>query len=76
MVDEFNNRPSLFLFLISTKAGGVGLNLTSANRVVIFDPSWSPADDLQVGGHMNMHIMGPDSYKLYIVCNSLTGGKP
>lgn len=46
-VDRFNNDPLQYLFLISTKAGGVGLNIVSANRVVIFDPSWNPAHDLQ-----------------------------
>jgi DNA excision repair protein ERCC-6-like 2 len=32
-VDKFNNDPNMFVFLISTRAGGVGLNITSANKV-------------------------------------------
>ncbi|KOS23074.1 DNA excision repair protein ERCC-6-like 2 [Escovopsis weberi] len=47
VVDSFNSDPSRFVFLISTKAGGVGLNITSANKVVIVDPHWNPAYDLQ-----------------------------
>lgn len=46
-VDDFNSDPGQFVFLISTKAGGVGLNITSANKVVVFDPNWNPAYDLQ-----------------------------
>ena len=43
MVNEFNNSKSKNIFLISLKAGGTGLNLTSADVVIHFDPWWNPA---------------------------------
>lgn len=47
MVQSFNSTPETSIFLLSTKAGGVGLNLTGANVVIIYDPSWNPANDMQ-----------------------------
>ena len=47
LVDEFNNRPDLHVFLLTTKVGGLGVNLTGANRVIIYDPDWNPSTDIQ-----------------------------
>ncbi|CAO3626649.1 unnamed protein product [Cunninghamella blakesleeana] len=48
LVDQFNDpEGEEFVFLLSSKAGGCGLNLIGANRLVLFDPDWNPAADQQ-----------------------------
>ncbi|KAJ7332778.1 hypothetical protein JRQ81_014958 [Phrynocephalus forsythii] len=48
IVERFNNLSSPeFIFMLSSKAGGCGLNLIGANRLVMFDPDWNPANDEQ-----------------------------
>ena len=47
LVEEFNNTDKNRVFLISLKAGGTGLNLTSASMVIHFDPWWNPAVENQ-----------------------------
>jgi superfamily II DNA or RNA helicase len=47
VVDEFKSNEDIRLFLISIKAGGVGLNLTEADYVFILDPWWNPATEQQ-----------------------------
>ncbi|CAO1616307.1 unnamed protein product [Sympodiomycopsis kandeliae] len=48
LVDKFNDPEAPeFIFLLSSKAGGCGLNLIGANRLVLFDPDWNPAADQQ-----------------------------
>lgn len=46
-VDRFNQSPHIPIFLISLKAGGTGLNLTSADYVIHYDPWWNPAVESQ-----------------------------
>lgn len=49
LVDDFNRLPAnaCFAFLLSAKAGGTGLNLIGASRLVLFDVDWNPATDMQ-----------------------------
>ncbi len=44
---SFNDDPGMFAFLLSTRAGGLGINLTSADTVVLYDSDWNPQSDLQ-----------------------------
>ncbi|XP_018339154.1 PREDICTED: DNA excision repair protein ERCC-6-like [Trachymyrmex septentrionalis] len=46
-IQKFNNDSSYFVFLLTTRVGGLGINLIGANRVVIYDPDWNPATDAQ-----------------------------
>ncbi|KAK3318178.1 SNF2 family N-terminal domain-containing protein [Apodospora peruviana] len=46
-IEEFNSNPSIKVFLLSTRAGGQGINLASADTVVLFDSDWNPQQDLQ-----------------------------
>jgi SNF2 family DNA or RNA helicase len=47
IVEEFNTSEQKKVFLISLRAGGTGLNLTSADNVIIFDPWWNPSVENQ-----------------------------
>ncbi len=72
VINEFQNTADKHLFFISLKAGGVGLNLTSADYVFILDPWWNPAAELQAINRA--HRIGQEKkvfvYK-YISCNSI-----
>jgi DNA excision repair protein ERCC-6 len=47
LVDKYNADESVFVFLLTTKVGGLGINLTGANRIIIYDPDWNPSNDIQ-----------------------------
>jgi SNF2 family DNA or RNA helicase len=72
IVDSFQSNPENKIFLISLKAGGVGLNLTAADYVFILDPWWNPASEMQalnrahrIGQHKSVFV-----YR-YITSNSI-----
>uniref|UniRef100_A0A7N6F5V7 Helicase, lymphoid specific n=1 Tax=Anabas testudineus TaxID=64144 RepID=A0A7N6F5V7_ANATE len=46
-MSKFSKDPEVFIFLLSTRAGGLGINLTAADTVIIFDSDWNPQADLQ-----------------------------
>ncbi|KAF2277477.1 uncharacterized protein EI97DRAFT_375134 [Westerdykella ornata] len=47
LLDQFYNDESINVFMLSTKSGGAGINLACANKVIIFDSSFNPQDDIQ-----------------------------
>ncbi len=57
-VDRFQNEADIAFFLISLKAGGVGLNLTAADYVIHIDPWWNPAVEMQAADRA--HRIGQD----------------
>jgi hypothetical protein len=48
-LQRFNSDPTIDVLLLTTSAGGLGLNLTSADTVVFLEHDWNPMKDMQVG---------------------------
>uniref|UniRef100_A0ACB8F8T8 Uncharacterized protein n=1 Tax=Sphaerodactylus townsendi TaxID=933632 RepID=A0ACB8F8T8_9SAUR len=47
LIARYNQDASIFVFLLTTRVGGLGVNLTGADRVIIYDPDWNPSTDTQ-----------------------------
>lgn len=62
-MERFNNDKKIFCFILSTRSGGVGVNLTGADTVVFYDSDWNPTMDAQaqdrchrIGQTRDVHI--------------------
>jgi hypothetical protein len=60
LIDKFNANEEIFIFLLSTKAGGLGINLTAANHIIIHDIDFNPYNDKQAEDRC--HRMGQEKY--------------
>ena len=64
-MDRFNDpNEDLFVFLLSTRAGGLGLNLTAASTVIIYDSDWNPQNDVQA--QARCHRIGQKAEKVVV----------
>ncbi|MDE7468930.1 MAG: DEAD/DEAH box helicase, partial [Desulfovibrionaceae bacterium] len=69
-VDIFNTTPSIPVFLISLKAGGVGLNLTSADYVIHYDPWWNPAVESQATDRVHRIGQTKQVFSYKLICQN------
>ena len=63
LMERFNNNSKYFIFILSTRSGGVGINLTGADTVIFYDSDWNPTMDAQaqdrchrIGQTRDVHI--------------------
>jgi hypothetical protein len=71
LVKDFNQDKDMFLFLLSTRAGGLGLNLQTSDTVIIFDSDWNPQQDLQAMARA--HRIGQTrAVRVFVLCTSGT----
>lgn len=63
LMERFNHDPKVFCFILSTRSGGLGINLTGADSVIFYDSDWNPAMDAQaqdrahrIGQTRDVHI--------------------
>ena len=55
-VERFYNDKDTMIFLLSTRAGGLGINLIAADTCIIYDSDWNPQQDLQAQGNLSFNV--------------------
>jgi len=76
LMERFNADKRIFCFILSTRSGGLGVNLTGADTVIFYDSDWNPTMDAQaqdrchrIGQTRDVHIYRSDSGNISIVAN-------
>ena len=71
LMDRFNMDKRIFVFILSTRSGGIGVNLTGADTVIFYDSDWNPTMDAQaqdrchrIGQTRDVHIY---RYRIYLI---------
>uniref|UniRef100_A0A0G4HPX4 Uncharacterized protein n=1 Tax=Chromera velia CCMP2878 TaxID=1169474 RepID=A0A0G4HPX4_9ALVE len=69
VVTNFNNNDKIFMFISSTRAGGIGLNLTAADTVIFYDTDWNPAMDRQAMDRAHRIGQTRDVHVYRLICH-------
>jgi len=79
LMDRFNADRRIFVFILSTRSGGIGVNLTGADTVIFYDSDWNPTMDAQaqdrchrIGQTRDVHIYRSVSVHIIIYMSSVT----
>lgn len=70
LMDRFNTDPKLFCFILSTRSGGLGINLTGADTVIFYDSDWNPAMDAQAQDRAHRIGQTKEVHIYRLVCSS------
>ncbi|KAF0990036.1 hypothetical protein HZS_8051, partial [Henneguya salminicola] len=68
--EKFNNDSSIFCLILSTRTGGIGMNLTGADTVIFYDNDWNPSADLQAQDRCHRIGQTKDVYIYRLVCEN------
>ncbi len=70
LMDRFNTDPKIFCFILSTRSGGLGINLTGADTVIFYDSDWNPAMDAQAQDRAHRIGQTKEVHIYRLVCKS------